>query len=35
VSAQTFPDRPVTMIVPYAAGGSSDVLARLLGDRLA
>jgi tripartite-type tricarboxylate transporter receptor subunit TctC len=33
-SAQTFPDRPVTMIVPYAAGGSSDVLARLLGDRL-
>jgi len=34
-SAETFPSRPVTMIVPYAAGGSSDVLARLLGDRLA
>ncbi|HEY4922167.1 MAG TPA: tripartite tricarboxylate transporter substrate binding protein [Xanthobacteraceae bacterium] len=34
-SAETFPDRPVTMIVPYAAGGSSDVLARLLGERLA
>ena len=34
-SAQTFPDRPISMIVPYAAGGSSDVLARLLGERLA
>jgi tripartite-type tricarboxylate transporter receptor subunit TctC len=33
-SAETFPDRPVSMIVPYAAGGSSDVLARLLGERL-
>src|SRR5260370_1131648 len=33
-SAQTYPDRPITMIVPYAAGGSSDVLARLLGERL-
>jgi tripartite-type tricarboxylate transporter receptor subunit TctC len=33
-AAATFPDRPVSMIVPYAAGGSSDVLARLLGERL-
>ncbi len=33
-AGQTFPDRPITMIVPYAAGGSSDVLARLLGERL-
>jgi tripartite-type tricarboxylate transporter receptor subunit TctC len=32
--AQTYPDRPVTLIVPYAAGGSSDVLARLLSERL-
>jgi len=32
--AQSYPDRPVTMIVPYAAGGSSDVLARLIGERL-
>jgi len=33
-AAETYPDRPVTLIVPYAAGGSSDVLARLLGERL-
>jgi tripartite-type tricarboxylate transporter receptor subunit TctC len=25
-----YPEHPITMIVPYAAGGSSDVLARLL-----
>ena len=28
VSAQAFPTRPITMIVPYAAGGSADVVAR-------
>jgi tripartite-type tricarboxylate transporter receptor subunit TctC len=28
--AQTFPSRPVTMIVPFAAGGATDVVARLL-----
>src|SRR5437588_779398 len=34
-AAEPYPDRPITMIVPYAAGGSSDVLARLIGERLA
>jgi tripartite-type tricarboxylate transporter receptor subunit TctC len=34
-AADGYPDRPITMIVPYAAGGSSDVLARLIGERLA
>jgi len=29
--AQDYPDRPVTMIVPYAPGGSADVLARAIG----
>lgn len=29
-SAQTFPSRPVTIIVPYPAGGPTDVLARLI-----
>jgi tripartite-type tricarboxylate transporter receptor subunit TctC len=33
--AQDFPTRPVRIIVPYAAGGSGDLLARLLGDKLA
>ena len=33
-SAAEYPDRPVTLIVPYAAGGSSDVLARLLNEPL-
>jgi len=33
-AAETYPDRPITVIVPYAAGGSSDVLARLIGERL-
>jgi tripartite-type tricarboxylate transporter receptor subunit TctC len=30
-----FPTRPVRFIVPYAAGGSGDLLARLLGAKLA
>src|SRR5262245_63808483 len=34
LAAESYPDRPITLIVPYAAGGSSDVLARLLGERL-
>ena len=33
--AQDFPSRPVRFIVPYAAGGSGDLLARLLGGKLA
>ncbi|MGE3987004.1 Bug family tripartite tricarboxylate transporter substrate binding protein [Pseudorhodoplanes sp.] len=34
VTAQDYPTRPVTFIVPYPAGSSGDVLARVLGDRL-
>ncbi len=29
-SAQTFPDRAVTLVVPFAAGGSTDLVARLV-----
>ena len=29
-SAQSYPTRPITMIVPYGAGGPVDVLARLM-----
>jgi tripartite-type tricarboxylate transporter receptor subunit TctC len=34
LAAEPYPDRPISMIVPYAAGGSSDVLGRLIGERL-
>jgi len=33
-AAQTFPSRPVTLIVPYAAGGPTDTIARIVGDRM-
>ncbi|MCW5259482.1 tripartite tricarboxylate transporter substrate binding protein [Verminephrobacter eiseniae] len=29
-----YPEKPVTLIVPWAAGGSTDILARALADRL-
>lgn len=32
--AQAWPARPITLIVPFPAGGTTDVLARALGERL-
>ncbi|WP_458095841.1 Bug family tripartite tricarboxylate transporter substrate binding protein [Roseomonas sp. WA12] len=32
--ANTYPDRPVTLVVPWAAGGSTDAVARILAARL-
>ncbi len=32
--AQTYPDRPVTMIIPFAAGGPTDVLGRVVAQRM-
>ena len=34
-SAQTYPARPIKIIVPYPAGGITDILPRLMGDWLA
>jgi tripartite-type tricarboxylate transporter receptor subunit TctC len=33
-SAQEWPTRPVTLVVPYAAGGPADMMARILTQRL-
>ena len=32
--AQSFPNRPITIVVPFAAGGASDITARLIGQEL-
>src|SRR6202007_295687 len=31
---QPYPSRPITIVVPYAAGGATDLIARVLGDRM-
>src|SRR3979411_3367206 len=33
-SAQNYPSRPITIIVPFSAGGPSDVMARILAERM-
>jgi tripartite-type tricarboxylate transporter receptor subunit TctC len=32
--AQTYPSRPITMLVPFAAGGAFDVMGRILATRM-
>src|SRR3979409_2346201 len=32
--AQDYPTRPITLVVPYTAGGGNDAMARVVADRM-
>jgi tripartite-type tricarboxylate transporter receptor subunit TctC len=34
VWAQSYPSRPITIVVPFAAGGGTDVVGRIIAERL-
>ena len=33
-SAQSFPEKPITIVVPFPPGGSTDLLARKIGEAI-
>src|SRR5690348_9993852 len=35
VHAQTYPSKPIRLVVPFPAGGATDVLARVIGEKMA
>lgn len=35
MAAGSYPERPITLVVPSAPGGSTDIVARLIGDQMA
>src|SRR5450631_2927840 len=34
VQAETFPSRPITLVVPFPPGGSTDIAARIMAERM-
>jgi tripartite-type tricarboxylate transporter receptor subunit TctC len=34
IAQSSFPNRPITMVVPFAAGGSTDVVARIIAQQM-
>ncbi len=34
ICAADYPARPITLVVPYAAGGGNDVIARIVAERM-
>src|SRR4051812_24811836 len=34
VAAQSYPAKPITVVVPFSAGGPTDTLARIMGERM-
>src|SRR5437870_3999195 len=33
-AAQSYPSRPITIVVPYSAGGPTDTIARIMAERM-
>jgi len=33
-TAQVYPSRPITMVVPFAAGGGTDTIGRIMAERM-
>jgi tripartite-type tricarboxylate transporter receptor subunit TctC len=33
-ASQSYPSRPITMVVPFAAGGGIDILGRILAEHM-